>query len=93
MEKRSYELSVMLLKYYEDILGGRIDFKYNEQDQYFYDIKGLKKIPVQQWGIEDARLIVTVLLNQLRPNITKHNLGIPTMNRSQMLMVNDDDPN
>ena len=34
-----------------------------------------------------------MLLNQLKPNITRHNLGIPTLNKSQMLVINDDDPN
>lgn len=90
MEKRGYELSVMLIKYYEEILNGKIDIKLNEQDEYSYDIKALKKKPVQEWSSEEARLIVTILLNQLKPLISKHNLGIPTLNRSQMLVINDE---
>ena len=81
----------MLLKFYEDILGGKIDFKFKEEDEYFYDIKAIRKKPVQEWDTEHVRLIITVLLNQLRPNITKHNLGIPTLNKNQVLVVQDDE--
>ena len=45
-EKRSNELSFMLVKYYEDVLGGSIELRANEQDDYVLDIKGFKKKPV-----------------------------------------------
>ena len=47
---------------------------------------------MNEWPTEDSKLIVTILLNQLKGNISKHNLGIPLLNKSQMLIVNDDEP-
>lgn len=89
-EKKSNELSFLLVKYYEDVLGGNIELRMNDQDDYVLDIKGFKKKPVEEWSTEDTRFIVNILLNQLRNQISRANIGVPTVNKSQILMVNDD---
>lgn len=53
------------------------------------DVRGLKKKAVKDWGIQESRIIVTLLLNQLKNHITKQNLGIPAFNKSQIILLND----
>lgn len=35
-------------------------------------------------------MVVNVLLNQLRPNLSKNNLGVPAINKSQILVISDE---
>ena len=35
-------------------------------------------------------MVVNVLLNKLKNNLTKNNLGVPAITKTEMLLVNDD---
>ena len=35
-------------------------------------------------------MVINVLLNQVKSSLSKSNLGVPAINKSQILMVNDD---
>lgn len=35
-------------------------------------------------------MVVNVLLNKLRPNLNKNTLGVPAINKTEILMVKDD---
>lgn len=51
----------------------------------------MKKRPIEQWNKEEIKMVVLVLLNQIAPKVTRKNLGIPNINKSNISLVNDED--
>jgi hypothetical protein len=77
------------------VLDGKSDVKVNEneKDEFLLDIRGLKKKAVKDWDVQESKIIVTLLLNQLKNNISKQNINIPAINKSQILLLNDSEVN
>ena len=65
----------------------------NEKDEFLLDIRGLKKKAVKDWDVQESKIIVTLHLNQLKNNISKQNINIPAINKSQILLLNDSEVN
>ena len=51
IEKKSFDLVLLLSKYFDEVLEGKAELKVHPNDDVVYDIRGMRKKIVQEWTL------------------------------------------
>lgn len=75
------------MRYLDEILEGKHEVK---DDSFSYDLRTLRKADVKQWHRDEVSLVVTLLLNLIKPLLTKKNVNLVVPPMKKTLYFQDD---